>query len=114
MYFNEYDFVNQAVGIESAAHIYFDKSPSDLSVEESAVLVGMFVNSSLYNPVRNSAGGTNRRNVVVGQMHKYKFIDKIQRASLMKKSLDIKFTPHGYDSGIANYLCAYVHNFIYT
>src|SRR5699024_11488874 len=43
MYFNEYDFVNQAVGTEPAAHIYFDKSPSDLSVEESAVLVGMCV-----------------------------------------------------------------------
>lgn len=111
MYFNEYDFVNQAVGIESAAHIYFDKSPSELSVEESAMLVGMFVNASLYNPVRNPQGVTNRRNVVLNQMHKYKFIDKVQRDSLKAKPLDIIFTPQGHDEGIATYFREYVREF---
>jgi penicillin-binding protein 1A len=52
MYFNEYGFLNQAIGIESAAHIYFDKAPAELTITESAILVGMFKNSSLYNPVR--------------------------------------------------------------
>src|SRR5699024_6407397 len=111
MYFNEYDFVNQAVGIESAAHIYFDKTPSELTLEESADLVGMFVNSSLYNPVRNPVGVTNRRNVVLGQMYKYDFIDKIQRDSLMAKPLDIRFTPQGHDEGIATYFREYVREF---
>src|SRR5690606_40674579 len=74
MYFNEYDFVNQAVGIESAAHIYFDKAPAELTTVESATLVGMFKNASLYNPVRNPEGVTNRRNVVLAQMEKYDYI----------------------------------------
>ena len=60
MYFNEYDFLNQAIGIESASNIYFDKAPSQLNVSESAMLVGMFKNSSLYNPLRNPQGVKNR------------------------------------------------------
>ena len=71
MYFNEYDFLNQAIGIESASNIYFDKPPSQLNVSESAMLVGMFKNSSLYNPLRNPEGVKNRRNVVLSQMQKY-------------------------------------------
>ena len=111
MYFNEYDWVNQAVGIESASHIYFNKIPSKLSVEESAVLVGMFVNASLYNPMRNPEGVTNRRNVVLNQMHKYKFIDKEQRDSLKAKPLEILFTPQGHDEGIATYFREYTRAF---
>jgi penicillin-binding protein 1A len=72
MYFNEYDFLNQAVGIESAAHIYFDKPPSQLSTAEAAMLVGMFKNSSLFNPNRRPELVRNRRNVVLAQMEKYK------------------------------------------
>ncbi|MBT8256394.1 MAG: transglycosylase domain-containing protein, partial [Bacteroidia bacterium] len=63
MYFNVYDFLNLAIGIESASNIYFDKAPQELQIEESAMLVGMFKNSSLYNPRRNPEGVTNRRNV---------------------------------------------------
>ena len=50
MYFNIYDFGNNADGIRSASKIYFGKEPMELRVEESAMLVGMFKNSSLYNP----------------------------------------------------------------
>ena len=52
MYFNIYDFGNNADGIRSAARIYFGKEPKDLKIEESAMLVGMFKNSSLFNPLR--------------------------------------------------------------
>lgn len=112
MYFNEYDFVNQAVGIESASYIYFDKSPEELNVSESAILAGMFQNASLYNPLRNPKGVTNRRNVVLNQMHKYKFIDKVQRDSLKEKPLDILYTPQGHDEGIATYFREYVRSFM--
>lgn len=112
MYFNEYDFVNQAVGIESAAHIYFDKNPSELNIVESAVLAGMFKNASHYNPLRNPQGVTNRRNVVLNQMYKYKFIDKVQRDSLKEKPLDILYTPQGHDEGIATYFREYVRAFM--
>lgn len=112
MYFNEYDFVNQAVGIESAANIYFDKSPAQLSTVESATLVGMFVNSSLYNPLRNPEGVTNRRNVVLSQMEKYGFISEPVRDSLQSEPLNIKYTPQGHDEGTATYFREYTRHFM--
>ena len=83
-YFNIYDFGNNADGIRSAARIYFRKEPRDLSLKESAMLVGMFKNSSLYNPIRNPIGTKNRRNVVLTQMYKYNYISEITR-TLSKK-----------------------------
>ncbi len=112
MYFNEYDFVNQAVGIESAANIYFDKPPSELSTAESATLVGMFKNASLYNPVRNPEGVTNRRNVVLAQMEKYGYISEPVMDSLQALPLNIKFTPQGHDEGSATYFREYARAFM--
>lgn len=112
MYFNEYDFLNQAVGIESAANIYFDKPPSELTTVESAMLVGMFVNSSLYNPIRNPVGVKNRRNVVLAQMAKYDFISEQVKDSLQALELNVKFTPQGHDEGIATYFREYARAFM--
>lgn len=112
MYFNEYDFLNQAVGIESASNIYFDKEPSELSIVESAILVGMFKNSSLYNPLRNPEGVRNRRNVVLGQMAKYEFISEELKDSLQATQLEINYTPQGHDEGIATYFREYVRGFM--
>ncbi|HRV55363.1 MAG TPA: biosynthetic peptidoglycan transglycosylase, partial [Mangrovimonas sp.] len=77
-YFNIYDFGNNADGIRSASRIYFNKEPKDLDIKESAMLVGMFKNSSLYNPKpgRNPEGTKNRRNVVLAQMEKYGYISE--------------------------------------
>ena len=77
-YFNIYDFGNNADGIRSASRIYFGKEPSSLNISESAMLVGMFKNSSLYNPrpKRNPVGTKNRRDVVLSQMAKYDFISE--------------------------------------
>lgn len=108
MYFNVYDFLNLAIGIESASNIYFDKAPRDLKLEESAMLVGMFKNSSLYNPKRNPEGVTNRRNVVLGQMAKYDFITEEERDSLRQLPLGVKFTPQDHDEGIATYVREYI------
>lgn len=112
MYFNEYDFVNQAVGIESASNIYFDKAPSELTTVESAVLVGMFKNASLYNPLRNPEGVKNRRNVVLSQMEKYDFISESVKDSLQALPLNISFTPQGHDEGIATYFREYARHFM--
>ncbi|MBP8904801.1 MAG: penicillin-binding protein, partial [Paludibacteraceae bacterium] len=65
LYLNQFDFLNNAVGIKSASQIYFSKSPSKLKIEEAATLVGMLKNSSLYNPVRFNERTKNRRNVVL-------------------------------------------------
>lgn len=112
MYFNEYDFVNQAVGIESAAHIYFDKPPTELTTVESATLVGMFKNASLYNPIRNPQGVMNRRNVVLSQMEKYDYISESVMDSLKALPLEIKFTPQGHDEGSATYFREYARHFM--
>ncbi len=112
MYFNEYDFLNQAIGIESASNIYFDKAPRDLNLSESAVLVGMFVNSSLYNPLRNKEGVTNRRNVVLAQMAKYEFITEAVKDSLQALPLELNHTPQGHDEGIGTYFREYVRNYM--
>ena len=71
LYLNRYDFLNQAVGVKSAANIYFDKDVSELELHESAMLVGMLKNSSLFNPLRRPELVLNRRNVVFGQMQRY-------------------------------------------
>nr|WP_212895999.1 transglycosylase domain-containing protein [Capnocytophaga canis] len=114
MYFNIYDFGYQADGIRSAARIFFDKEPMELSLEESAVLVGMFKNSSLYNPVRNPVGVTNRRNVVLAQMAKNNYITQKEKDSLQKLPLELRFTPESHNEGIATYFREYLRSFMKT
>ncbi|MCM4159158.1 penicillin-binding protein [Antarcticibacterium flavum] len=112
MYFNKHDFVYQAVGIRSAARIYFDKEAKDLDIEESAVLVGMLVNAAYYNPMRRPDLVEQRRNVVLGQMAKNNFITTQERDSLQALPMEIKFTPQGHDDGIATYFRVYLQGFM--
>ena len=113
-YFNIYDFGNNADGIRSAARIYFGKEPSALNITESAMLVGMFKNSSLYNPrlKRNPIGTRNRRNVVLSQMSKYGFINEVTKDSLQKTPLNLNYTPESHREGIATYFRAYLKEFL--
>ena len=103
LYLNRYDFLNQAVGIKSAANIYFDKDVSELNVQESAMLVGMLKNSSLFNPLRRPELVMNRRNVVLGQMSKYDRMTSTQRDSLASLPLGLNFQRVSHDEGIAPY-----------
>ncbi len=112
MYFNIYDFGYQADGIRSASRIFFDKEPKDLTIEEGAVLVGMFKNSSLYNPVRNPEGVTNRRNVVLAQMAKNNYITQRVKDSLQQIPLKINFTPESHNEGIATYFREYLRSYM--
>jgi penicillin-binding protein 1A len=112
MYFNIYDFGNNGDGIRSASRIYFGKEPKDLDMKESAMLVGMFKNSSLYNPRRNPVGVKNRRNVVLAQMNKYEFIDETLKDSLQKTELDLRYTPESHREGIATYFREYLRGFM--
>ncbi|WP_224488285.1 penicillin-binding protein 1A [Robertkochia flava] len=112
MYFNIYDFNNNADGIRSAARIYFGKEPAELNVEESAMLVGMFKNSALYNPRRNVEGVTNRRNVVLGQMYKNDFLTKKQKDSLQALPLEIDYHPESHSQGIATYFRMYLRDWL--
>ena len=114
MYFNIYDFGNNADGIRSAANIYFDKKLMDLDVKESAMLVGMFKNSSLYNPRehRNPEGTKNRRNVALSQMERYGFITEAVKDSLQKLDLGLRYTPQSHRDGMATYFRAYLQGFM--
>ena len=112
MYFNIYDFNNNADGIRSAAKIYFDKDPKQLKIEEGAMLVGMFKNSALYNPIRNPQGVINRRNVVLAQMLKNNYITQEQKDSLQQLPLKIKFTPESHNDGIATYFREYLRSYM--
>ena len=113
-YFNIYDFNNFADGIRSASRIYFGKEPKDLSINESAMLVGMFKNSSLYNPrpKRNPVGTRNRRNIVLGQMAKYGYITEGLKDSLQKRPLGLNYSPESHRQGIATYFRSYLRGFM--
>jgi penicillin-binding protein 1A len=113
-YFNIYDFNNNADGIRSAARIYFGKEPNALDLKESAMLVGMFKNSSLYNPrpERNPIGVKNRRNVVLSQMEKYDYITEAVKDSIQKMDLGLNYSPESHREGIATYFREYLREFI--
>lgn len=112
MYLNKYDFLNQAVGIRSASRIYFGKEPKDLSIEESAVLVGMLKNSSLYNPRRRKALVTKRRNVVLKQMTRNEFLTASDKDSLQKLPLELNYKPESHNDGLATYFREYLRDFL--
>lgn len=108
IYLNIYDFNYNADGIRSAARIYFGKEPIDLNIEESAVLVGMLKNSSLFNPIRRKERVKQRRNVVLKQMQKNEYITVAEKDSLQKLPLNIRFNPESHREGIATYFRMYL------
>ena len=108
MYLNKYDFLNQAVGIRSAARIYFGKEPKELDVHESAMLVGMLKNSSLFNPLRREERVRNRRNVVLKQMTRSEFLSEQQKDSLQKLPLGLNINKEGHSDGLATYFREHV------
>ncbi|MBT8205518.1 MAG: penicillin-binding protein [Eudoraea sp.] len=112
MYMNIYDFNYNADGIRSAAKIYFGKEPKDLKIEESAVLVGMLKNSSLYNPLRRADLVLNRRNTVLSQMAKYEYITEAEKDSLQALEMDINFNPESHREGLATYFRMYLQRFL--
>lgn len=108
MYLNKYDFLNLAVGIKSAAAIYFNTSPDSLRLEQAAMLVGMAKNSSLYNPVRRAELTLQRRNVVLSQMHKYGYISKSVRDSAKALPLGLDYHKVDFKTGLAPYFREYL------
>lgn len=105
MYLNQFDFLNNAVGIKTAAHVYFNITPDSLKIEQAAMLVGMAKNPSLYNPVRadRKDAAVGRRNVVLQQMLKADLITEAECDSLCALPLDVKFTKLDHKDGIAPY-----------
>ncbi len=104
MYLNKFDFVNNAVGIKSAAKIYFNTTPDSLKIEEATVLIGMLKNPALFNPVRRPDTTKFRRNVVLRQMFKYGFIEPEIYDSVRLLPIDMsKFGHQDHLTGQATY-----------
>jgi penicillin-binding protein 1A len=112
MYCNVYDFGNYSVGVSSAAQTYFSKAPKDLTIDESAILVGMFKNSGLYNPVKNPQGVKNRRNVVLSQMEKGGIITEDQKQKLQALPITLKFKLESHREGTATYFREYLRDYM--
>ena len=112
MYCNVYDFGNNSVGVSSAAKTYFSKEPKDLTISESAILVGMFKNSGLYNPVRNPQGVKNRRNVVLLQMEKADIISSSEKERLQSLPIKLNFKLETHKDGTATYFREYLRDYM--
>ena len=110
MYLNKFDFLNNAVGIKTAANTYFSKEPRDLSVIEAATLVGMCKNPSYFNPRRFNERTRTRRNVVIGQMEKAGHLTSAEADSLKQEPLELKYRKVDHKEGPAPYFREYLRN----
>jgi penicillin-binding protein 1A len=110
MYLNKYNFSYNAVGIRSAAKVYFNTTPDSLNLQQAAVLIGMLKASTKYNPIRNYDLMLNRRNVVISQMSKYGYLSPSVADSVKKLPIDIDFRVEDHNTGLATYLRQYITN----
>ena len=112
MYLNIYDFGYYGDGIKSASNIYFSKKPIDLKVEESAMLIGMLQNSSLYDPIRRPEITKKRRDLVLMQMEKNGFLNSKQKDSIQNIPLELNYAPQSHRQGLATYFRSYLRGFM--
>ncbi len=103
MYLNRFDWINQAVGINSAARVYFNSPPDSLRIEEAAMLVGMLKNPALFNPLRRADTTLTRRMVVLDQMRRNGFITTHDYDSLKSLPLGLRFQRVDHTEGPAPY-----------
>ncbi len=103
LYLNTVDFINGAVGIKSASHVYFNTSPDSLKIEQAAVFVGMLKNPSLFNPKRRLELTRDRRNTVFGQMKRNGFLTEEEMDSLDALPLELDFRSTDHNLGSATY-----------
>lgn len=108
MYLNKFDFLYNAVGIQSAARVYFGKTPKSLKIEEAATLIGMCKNPSYFNPVRRNERTRGRRNTVLDLMAKAGYISAAECDSLKKLPLVLHFTRVDHKDGLAPYFREYL------
>lgn len=108
MYLNQFDFLYNAVGIKSAAQVYFSTTPANLKIEQAATLVGMCKNPALYNPIRHPERTKNRRNTVLNQMCKYGYITPEECDSLKALPLVLNYSSVDHKQGSAPYFREYL------
>jgi penicillin-binding protein 1A len=108
LYLNKFDFLHNAVGIQSACWVYFGKKPKDISIEEAATLIGMCKNPSYYNPISKAQRTIGRRNVVLSLMAKHDYITEAQGDSLQKLPMITRYNRVDHKDGSAPYFREYL------
>jgi len=108
MYFNTVDFGSNSYGIKAAAKTYFGKTPIKLTIDESALLVGILKGTTVFSPIKNPERAIKRRNVVLEQMEKYGFISEAQLTENTSKELNLQFQSPDHNQGSATYFREYV------
>ncbi len=113
-YLNQFDFLKQAIGIRSAANIYFGKEPDSLTVEESAVFVAMLKNPRQYNPYRevSKEKSFRRRNQVFFQMVRNNKMTEAAKDSLTAQPIKLNFSPEGHNDGMGTYFREYLREWL--
>lgn len=111
LYLNKFDFLNQAVGVKSAAQIYFNRSQDSLEIQQAAMLIGMAKNPSLFNPIKKADTTLHRRNVVMMQMVVNGSLSKEKYDSLKKLPLGIIYRPEDHNDGLAPYFREYLREY---
>lgn len=113
MYFNTVDFGSNALGIKTASKTFFDKLPSELDVDEAAILVGLLKAPSTYSPVRHPDNALARRNTVLSQMNRYGYLSNEDLAKYQQKPIDMsRYSPQSHNDGIATYLREYLRTYM--
>lgn len=110
MYLNTVDFGNQAYGIKSAARVYFNTTPDQLTVSQSATLIGILKGISRYSPTRNPERALARRNTIMGLMVKADLLSQQQMDIEKEKPLGLRFSAATVNDGIAPYFRAVLKN----
>ncbi len=103
MYLNTVPYGSNAFGIKSAARTFFNKLPSELNIEEAAMLVGVVNAPTRYSPRSNPERALVRRNTVIGRMKDKGYIDRRQRDSIRALPLVLDYRPISHNEGTGTY-----------
>lgn len=113
MYFNTVDFGSNSFGIKTASKTFFDKAPSELSVNEAATLVGLLKAPTAYSPILHPENALNRRNTVLSQMNRYDYLSDEDFEKFKEEPIDIShYTPQSHNDGLATHLREYIRNYM--
>ena len=112
LYLNKFDFLNQAVGVKSAAQIYFNRTQDSLEIQQAAMLIGMAKNPSMFNPIKKEEATLHRRNVVMMQMVVNGLLEKEKYDSLKNLPLGISYHPENHNDGLAPYFREYLREYV--
>jgi penicillin-binding protein 1A len=111
MYLNKFDFLHLAVGVKSAAQIYFNRTQDSLEIQQAAMLIGMAKNPALFDPIKRPDTTMHRRNVVMNQMVKYGYLTKEKYDSLKVLPLNLTYRPEDHNDGLAPYFREYLREY---